>query len=335
MTYSHPSGRKVSTTVLPIQATATAAEIHAMDGSLIDKDGLVNGLIRLGSLPNVDTTMLVNPSTSYNVYFLTAYVNVGTPWPTEINIPVTCSPKGSLGDFIWKDTNDNGIQDVGEAGQAGVIVELYKNGVATGLKDTTDIVGKYLFTKLDSASYQVKINTSSLPSTCALSAKQNVTADNLDNDFNATTGLSDAVVVNPYSSDTNQVNIRTVDGALVTVVVCNPPIIGLITATQATCSGNVANNNASVNLTGITNGDKYSLGTNTTSFTYNSAINFTGSMLTLGGLLNPTTTTLYYVRIYNSSDNCYTTVSVNLIPKNCAIGCQTGINCLSIGITKN
>ena len=46
-----------------------------------------------------------------------------------------------------------------------VILELYKNGVATGIKDTTDIDGKYLFAISDSASYQVKI-ISALPAGC-------------------------------------------------------------------------------------------------------------------------------------------------------------------------
>ncbi len=241
--------------------------------------------------------------------------------------------KGSLGDFIWKDTNDNGIQESGEAGQVGVIVELYKNGSTTGLKDTTDVNGNYLFTQLDSASYQVKIITTSLLPSCALSTKQNTTSDGLDNDFNATTGLSDAVVVDPYSSDTNKVNIRTVDGAL--IYVCIAPTVGMITASQATCIGGTANADASVNVTGISGADKYSFGTSTSSFSYASATSLTGATLSVGGLTNPNATTLYYVRVYNGTGTCYTTVSVNLVPKSCTAPCPVGVTCVSIGVKKN
>ncbi len=66
------------------------------------------------------------------------------------------SPKGSLGDFVWKDTNNNGIQDETTAnggGVAGVQVELYKVGTTTAIaKDTTDATGiEYLFSNLDGA----------------------------------------------------------------------------------------------------------------------------------------------------------------------------------------
>jgi hypothetical protein len=91
MTYTHPSGKTLSTTVLPISTSGlTATQIHALDGSSSDKDGVLNGFIRLGSLPNIDTTALVNSLTSYNPYFLSGYVTVGIPWPTENNFPVTC-----------------------------------------------------------------------------------------------------------------------------------------------------------------------------------------------------------------------------------------------------
>ncbi len=61
------------------------------------------------------------------------------------------SPKGSLGDYVWKDTNNNGIQDEpASAGVANVQIELYKVGTATAIaKDTTDASGKYLFSNLD------------------------------------------------------------------------------------------------------------------------------------------------------------------------------------------
>ncbi len=123
------------------------------------------------------------------------------------------SPKGSLGDYVWKDTNNDGIQNETGTGVKDVILELYKNGVATGIKDTTDIDGKYLFAISDSASYQVKI-ISALPAGCTISTKQNAATgtEATDSDFNPTTGLSDAVTVNPLNPAKK--DVLTVDAAL-------------------------------------------------------------------------------------------------------------------------
>ncbi len=122
------------------------------------------------------------------------------------------SPKGSLGDYVWKDTNNDGIQNETGTGVKDVILELYKNGVATGIKDTTDIDGKYLFAISDSASYQVKI-ISALPAGCTISTKQNAATgtEATDSDFNPTTGLSDAVTVNPLNPAKK--DVLTVDAA--------------------------------------------------------------------------------------------------------------------------
>ncbi|MFN8345191.1 MAG: SdrD B-like domain-containing protein [Spirosomataceae bacterium] len=139
----------------------------------------------------------------------------------KITVP-TCAPapQGSLGDYVWKDTNNNGVQgDAGDSPVKGVILELYKNGVATGIKDTTDINGKYLFSIIDSASYQVKILTASLPAGCSISLKQNVGNDASDSDFDPTSALSDAVTVNPFNPAKR--HVLTVDAALVTA--CTKP----------------------------------------------------------------------------------------------------------------
>ncbi len=63
---------------------------------------------------------------------------------------------GSIGDFVWNDSNGNGIQDNGEQGVANVTVKLYDcfdNLVAT---TTTNANGLYLFSNLNPGEYYVK-----------------------------------------------------------------------------------------------------------------------------------------------------------------------------------
>lgn len=120
----------------------------------------------------------------------------------------------------------------------------------------------------------------------------------------------------------------------VCIIGCTSPIIGLFTATSATCNGAVANANATLNLTGVLGGDRYIYGINTTSFSYVSAITFTGNSLILGGIPNPTISTTYYVRVYNGTASCFTDMQVVLLPVNCNTPCGTP-NCLLINVKKN
>ena len=57
---------------------------------------------------------------------------------------------GSIGDFVWKDLNANGIQDSGEPGIAAVTLTLN-----TGATTTTDANGAYLFSNLPPGTYTV------------------------------------------------------------------------------------------------------------------------------------------------------------------------------------
>ncbi len=73
------------------------------------------------------------------------------------------SPPNKLGDFVWTDTNKNGVQDPGEAGVPGVKVTLKDDtGKQVGTA-TTGPDGKYVFTNLPDGSYQVCFDTKALP----------------------------------------------------------------------------------------------------------------------------------------------------------------------------
>ena len=71
----------------------------------------------------------------------------------------------SLGNRVWYDLNNNGIQDTGEAGIPGVVLELLDStdqpvaqiGTATPYTVTTDASGLYTFTNLISGTYKVRV----------------------------------------------------------------------------------------------------------------------------------------------------------------------------------
>ncbi len=80
---------------------------------------------------------------------------------------VACT--GAIGDFVWNDVNQNGIQDSGELGIPGVTVQLFINGDNTTpfATTTTDVNGVYMFNGLCANTYTVVV-----PSQAALTGYQ-------------------------------------------------------------------------------------------------------------------------------------------------------------------
>ncbi len=97
------------------------------------------------------------------------------------------SGTASLGDRVWNDANNNGIQDPGELGVEGVTVTLYEaDGITVISTLVTDALGNYLFTGLDAGSYRVGF--SNLPVGFTFSTANQGADDELDGDADAGTG---------------------------------------------------------------------------------------------------------------------------------------------------
>jgi SdrD B-like domain/Domain of unknown function DUF11 len=115
----------------------------------------------------------------------------------------------SLGDKVWLDQNNNGVQDTGELPAANISADLYDaTGTnAIGPKTTTDNAGIYAFTGLNPGTYTVKFGTKAGYGYTV----QNATAgnDTNDSDVNTTSGISDSVTI---AQDENN---QTVDAGLV------------------------------------------------------------------------------------------------------------------------
>jgi len=73
------------------------------------------------------------------------------------------SPTYCLGDMIWKDIDQDGIQDDGEEGVSDVNITLYNSANDEIGTDTTDSSGKYEFCNLSSDDYYIVVDKSTLP----------------------------------------------------------------------------------------------------------------------------------------------------------------------------
>jgi choice-of-anchor A domain-containing protein/uncharacterized repeat protein (TIGR01451 family)/TQXA domain-containing protein len=107
-------------------------------------------------------------------------------------------PSASLGDRVWLDSNNNGIQDAGETGVSNVTVKLYDCDNNYKNVTTTDANGLYSFTNLAPGSYYVIVT---LPSGYSFSPQNQGSDDTKDSDVNPSTGKTACVTL--ASGDNN------------------------------------------------------------------------------------------------------------------------------------
>jgi hypothetical protein len=119
----------------------------------------------------------------------------------------TFDTKGTIGDFVWNDINNNGIQDAGEPGVQGVTVTLYgADGLTVLSTTTTDALGYYQFANLPAGTYIVGFG--GLPAGYSFGTANAGTDDAKDSDADAGTGKTGAI-----SLASGQIN-TTIDAAL-------------------------------------------------------------------------------------------------------------------------
>ncbi|NNE43685.1 MAG: hypothetical protein HKN12_05730, partial [Gemmatimonadetes bacterium] len=103
-----------------------------------------------------------------NVSFVKVYLN-GSGAIDELVLGESVPAPAQLGDLVWCDENENGIQDGTEPGLAGVTIDLTctaADGTVTNLSTVTDATGSYLFTDLPPGACTVTVDASTAPDGC-------------------------------------------------------------------------------------------------------------------------------------------------------------------------
>jgi len=133
---------------------------------------------------------------------LVEYVDANAPSDTCSDTVPVASSVNTIGDFVWNDTDKDGIQDAGETGIQGVVVRAYADANTDGVadnstvvaSDTTDSLGAYSLTVPD-GSYVLEFDTSGLSGIYAFSPKAQGGDATKDSDVNTGTGYSDTITV--------------------------------------------------------------------------------------------------------------------------------------------
>lgn len=101
----------------------------------------------------------------------------------------------AIGDYVWIDSDKDGVQDADESPLAGVTVELIVDGevVAT---TTTDENGRYVFDELTAGTYQVRFTlTDAQKQIYEFTSRDSGSDDGLDSDANPADGLTITIVL--------------------------------------------------------------------------------------------------------------------------------------------
>jgi hypothetical protein len=128
------------------------------------------------------------------------------PTPTRTPTPI------NIGNFVWHDLDGNGVQDAGEPGVGGVILQLWnaaKNDLIA--QTTTNANGNYTLVAPTPGDYRVRV----LPPTGASFALKDQGADTTDSDINRIgpdTGFTDA-----FNIASNVISITSRDAGLINV----------------------------------------------------------------------------------------------------------------------
>ncbi|MFB9293950.1 SdrD B-like domain-containing protein [Persicitalea jodogahamensis] len=217
------------------------------------------------------------------------------------------TPYGSIGDFVWLDTNNNGVQDANElTGVDGLTVELQDSAMIPIKTTVTKNGGKYLFDSLASGTYFVRFIAG--PNQTLVQPKQG-SDPTKDSDAGASgvPGKTKAITIDTTKPiDDTLRNNPNIDAGIAPQC---PTITLTVSPDQEICVGEAVVLGATSNVQVVT--IKW----------YYAAVGGTAFATTTSGLdlnLSPTSTTTYYLQAMTDqgcmSDRTPITVVVNAKP---------------------
>ncbi len=105
-----------------------------------------------------------------------------------------------IGDFVWEDLNQNGLQDSGEPGWANVPVRLFK--IPSGIpyaSTLTDAAGKYLFVGVPPGKYILEFGLFAFPNGYVFTTPDAGNDEALDSDVLSPSGRTDTFEILPFT----------------------------------------------------------------------------------------------------------------------------------------
>lgn len=145
--------------------------------------------------------------------------NIAKAKPDEIpedtdthEVPVVSAPRGSIGNYVWQDSNEDGIQDDGENGINGIVVKLYATPggepvAQTVTRDQDGKAGYYLFQGLLEGTYYVHF---SIPADYGVTVPEAGDDRELDSNKTDENGYTEAIIIGPSQWDDLSIDLGLV-----------------------------------------------------------------------------------------------------------------------------
>ncbi|WP_019990908.1 SdrD B-like domain-containing protein [Rudanella lutea] len=318
-----------------------------------------------GGSTSDETDSDVDPATGRTATFTLAPGEINLTW--DAGLIIQTGPY-KLGNYVWSDTNNNGLVDKDEVGLNGVTVNLYNDRnndnkpqadeqVTTTITGTVaGIDGVYTFDRLPAGNYIVQIPDVNFKGVLLdyVSSTGNDPApdpdNNVENDDNGSAVVDCGIISKPI---TLSAVAEPLDGGYTNYSVdfgfykCIKPDYAA-SVVQPTCAGGLG----SISIGGGTIGDKvgYSIGTTFTgSYSTAVAISSLTNGVVVGNINGSSTDVTYTVRVFNGEEVCYndftftiakleccvtpTNVAATALPANVAPGATVTLNATATGTT--
>jgi len=121
-----------------------------------------------------------------------------SPMNDDSNDKVELLQGAEFGDFVWDDTNMNGMQSDNEPGIEGITISLFNCDDSLLATSTTDANGFYLFSGLDAGDYVVGF---ALPDDYVFTSMDHGDNDSLDSDVDPETGMTQCITLSEDESN--------------------------------------------------------------------------------------------------------------------------------------
>ncbi len=306
----------------------SSGEVLLVGMDPVDNEAYSGGVYKLSNTTG-------GKSTGYNLYTATGYIGSGgfgkAAGLGDVEITGEIPPI-ELGNRVWKDLDQDGIQDADEPGIDGVKIQLKKGSTIVGTT-TTSNGGQWYFnasnvnqngaTEVEpNTAYTICIDPTQYANKAGLGTllgftltKKSITGagdPNLsDNDADPT---QNSAQISYTTGDYGQSNYNLDFG-----VICNtPPTNPVVTASAVTCIGTTVNSDGILTIS-ATGAQKVAYSTGTT-FTgsYSAATAYAAGIL-VSNLSNPASAAgqTYTVRFYGADESCFVDQTATLPFKSC------------------
>ncbi len=241
-------------------------------------------------------------------------------------------PYLQIGNYVWNDSNLNGVQDACESPIANIVVELYKAGTKIA-EVTTDAKGEYYFSDKNAVgvtwlgtgadttlrpnmAYEVRIATAQTTLNNRVLTTANSTTNGGNDQIDSDASLSNGSAVITFTTGAAGSVNHTLDFGFQPAS-CTAPTAVTFTQTAPTCTGATANNDGKITFTSASNVDKYFINSGATStgtYATATALPATGTDIKTN---IPNAGGSYTIRFYNGAEACFRDTTVTVAAVSC------------------